>query len=169
VAALVIAAALARVTGLDWVPQAAPSPAQNSSRTLTQYYGGAVRAAIQGDDSDWDEGFDAHVPADAAMVSWISAHGYTGASAVVWSSDAWVYSLADLPVLMPTPPIYNDEVLLGNNGPVATAVAAISPTLIIVSNDAKNQWPEINTVLDGGAYQRVFGSGPFAIWLRIGS
>ncbi len=55
VAALVIAAGLARVTGLDWVPEAAASPAQNSSRTLTQYYGGAVRAAIQGNDSDWDD------------------------------------------------------------------------------------------------------------------
>ena len=88
---------------------------------------------------------------------------------MVWSSDAWVYSLADLPVLMPTPPIYNDEVLLGNNGPVATAVAAINPTLIIVSDDAESQWPEIKTVLNGGAYKRVFGSGPIAIWLRNGS
>jgi hypothetical protein len=169
VAALVIAAALARVTGLDWVPQAAPSPAQNSSRTLTQYYGGAVHSAIIGDDSDWDEQFDAHVPADAAVVSWISTHGYSDASTVVWSSDAWVYSLADLPVLMPTPPIYNDEVLLGNNGPVATAVAAINPTLIVVSEDAQLQWPEITSVLDGGAYHRVFVSGPIAIWLRSGS
>ncbi|HSP64966.1 MAG TPA: glycosyltransferase family 39 protein [Candidatus Deferrimicrobium sp.] len=168
VAALVIAAALARVTGLDWVPEAAPSPAQNSSRTLTQYYGGAVRAAIQGDDSDWDGGFDAHVPADAAVASWISAHGYSGASAVVWSSDSWVYSLADLAVLMPTPPIYNDEVLLGNNGPVASAVASLHPTLIIVSDDAELQWPEIKIVLDG-AYQRVFRSGPVVVWLRTGS
>jgi 4-amino-4-deoxy-L-arabinose transferase-like glycosyltransferase len=169
VAALVMAAALARVTGLDWVPEAAPSPAQNSNRTLTQYYGGAVRSAVQGDDSDWDDSFDSHVPADAAVASWIATHGYAGASAVVWSSDAWVYSLADLPILMPTPPIYNDEVLLGNNGPVATAVAALSPTLIIVSDDAQLQWPEINTVLHGGTYQRVFGSGPVAVWVRSGS
>ncbi len=169
VAALVLAAALARVTGLDWVPEAAPSPAQNSSRTLTQYYGGAVNAAIKGNDSDWDEQFDSHVPADAAVASWISTHGFSGASAVVWSSDSWVYSLADLDVLMPTPPIYNDEVLLGNNGPVATAVAAINPTLIIVSDDAESQWPEITKVLDGGAYRRVFASGPVAIWLRSGS
>ena len=168
-AALAIAAALARVSGLDWVPEAAPSPAQNATRTLTQYYGGAVRAAIQGDDSDWDEQFDSHVPADAAVASWIADHGYTGASAVVWSSDAWVYSLADLPVLMPTPPIYNDEVLLGNNGPVATAVATLNPTLIIVSDDAESQWPEISGLLDGGTYQRVFGSGPVAIWLHAGS
>ena len=169
VAALVIAAGLARVTGLDWIPQAAPSPSQNSSRTLTQYYGGAVAAAVKGDDSDWDEQFDYHVPADAAVVAWISEHGYTGASAVVWSSDAWVYSLADLPVLMPTPPIYNDEVLLGNNGPVASAVAAINPTLIIVSADAELQWPEISSLLDGRTYQRVFGSGPDTVWVRSGS
>jgi 4-amino-4-deoxy-L-arabinose transferase-like glycosyltransferase len=169
VAGLVVAAALARVTGVDWVPEWAPSPAQNTSRTLTQYYGGAVQAAVQGDDSDWDQLFDVHVPADKAVAAWIAAHGYSGASAVVWSSDAWVYSLADLPVLMPTPPIYNDEVLLGNNGPVADAVAAIDPTLIIVSDDAESQWPEITPVLDGGAYTLVFGSGPIDIWLRNGS
>jgi hypothetical protein len=169
VAALVMAAALARVTGLDWVPEASPSPVQNATRTLTQYYGGAVRAALRQDDSDWDEQFDSHVPADMAVASWISAHGYSGASAVVWSSDAWVYSLADLSVLMPTPPIYNDEVLLGNNGPVATAVAELKPTLIVVSDDAETQFPEIKSVIDDGTYKRVYGSGPIAIWLRNGS
>ncbi len=169
VAGLAIAAGLARVTGLDWVPQAAPSPTQNSTRTLTQYYGGAVSSALKADDSDWDNDFDAHVAADEAMATWIAEHGYTGTSAVVWSSNSWLYSLADLPVLMPTPPIYNDEVLLGNNGPVADAVAIMKPTLIIVSTDAENQWPEISTVLDSGAYQRVFGSGAFSIWLRVAS
>jgi hypothetical protein len=142
---------------------------QNATRTLTQYYGGAVRAVLRQDDSDWDEQFDSHVPADMAVASWISAHGYSGASAVVWSSDAWVYSLADLSVLMPTPPIYNDEVLLGNNGPVATAVAELKPTLIVVSDDAETQFPEIKSVIGDGSYTRVYGSGPIAIWLRNGS
>jgi 4-amino-4-deoxy-L-arabinose transferase-like glycosyltransferase len=169
VAGLAIAAGLARVTGLDWVPEAAPSPNQNSTRTLTQYYVGAVSSALKADDSDWDGDFDAHVAADDAMAAWIAEHGLTGTSAVVWSSDSWLYSLADLPVLMPTPPIYNDEVLLGNNGPVADAVATMKPTLIVVSHDAEHEWPEISTVLDSGAYERVFGSGAFSIWQRAGS
>ncbi len=169
VAALVIAAALARVTGLDWIPEASPSPLQNSTRTLSLYYGGAVQAMLRQDDTDWDVAFDSHVPADRAVASWISTHGYSGQSAVVWSSDAWVYSLADLPVLMPTPPIYNDEVLLGNNGPVAAQVAQINPTLIIVSDDASVQFPEIGTVIGAGNYQLEYNSGPVAVWVRNGS
>ena len=165
-AGLVLAASLARVTGLDWIPAAAPSPAQNATRTLTQYYVGAVQAAVRGDDGDWDEEFDSHVPADQAIAGWLGTHGYEGASAVVWSSDAWVYSLADLTVLMPTPPIYNDEVLFGNNGPVAQEVAMLKPTLIIVSADAENQWPEISSLLVGGTYTRVYGSGSESVWLR---
>ena len=166
VAAVVIAAALARVTGLDWIPQAAPSPAQNSSRTLALYYVGAVHSAISGDDNDWDASFDYHVPADAATAGWIQQHGYVGATAVVWSSDAWVYALADLPVLMPTPPIYNDEVLLGNRGEVETAVEALKPALIIVAEDSRTEFPEIGPLLDGSRYQQVFTSGPDEIWLR---
>ncbi len=48
-------------------------------------------------------------------------------------------------------------------------MAAINPTLIIVSADAEQQWPEISGLLDGGMYQREFGSGPVAIWVRNGS
>ena len=165
-AALVMAGAMASVAGLDWIPQAAPSPAQNSYRTLTQYYGGAVAAAFKQEDADWDESFDTRVTADAAVASWLHKEGLSGASAVVWSSDAWVYSLADLPVLMPTPPIYNDEVLLGQNGPVADAVASLSPTLIVAAADAVRQFPEISRLLDGREYEQVFASRSESVWVR---
>ena len=52
------------------------------------------------------------------MVGWLDANGLSGSTAAVWSSDAWVYALADLQIVLPTPPIYNDEVLLGFRGPV---------------------------------------------------
>jgi len=164
--AVLIAGIMASVAGLDWIPPAAPSPALNSYRTLTQYYGGAVHAAIKQNDADWDDSFDGRVASDAAIASWVAKERLAGASAVVWSSDAWVYSLADLPVLMPTPPIYNDEVLLGQNGPVATAVAKLSPTLIIVSADAVKQFPEIRGLLDGRTYQLEFVSAPGSVWVR---
>ena len=55
---------------------------------------------------------------DAEVVAWVTRNGFSGDTAVVWSYDAWVYALANLQIIMPTPPIYNDEVLLGSGGPV---------------------------------------------------
>jgi 4-amino-4-deoxy-L-arabinose transferase-like glycosyltransferase len=157
----------ASVAGLDWIPAAAPSPSLNSTRTLGMYYGGAVTAAINKDaHDDWEKSFDSRVGADQAVAEWIDGVGLAGSSAVVWSSDAWLYALADLDEQMPTPPIYNDEVLLGIKGPVADRVGALSPTLIIVADDALSQFPEVKTLLDGTRYQAVFVSAPDTVWMR---
>lgn len=166
-AGLAIAAALASVAGLDWVPAASPSPTLNSSRTLGMYYGGAIKAAFNKDEHDsWDNAFDARVGADSAVAEWLEAEGLGGSTAVVWSSDAWLYSLADLDVELPTPPIYNDEVLLGIDGQVADRVDTLSPSLIIVSDDAVSQFPEVKSLLDGSRYQQVFASTPDTVWMR---
>ena len=55
-------------------------------------------------------------PRTAAVSAWITAHGLDGSSAVVWSADAWLYDDNQLQLMLPTPPIYNDEALLGNTG-----------------------------------------------------
>ena len=49
----------------------------------------------------------------AAAADWVRSNGLAGHSAVVWSNDAWPYLLSDLPLMLPTPPIYNDMTLLG--------------------------------------------------------
>ncbi|GAC1573228.1 MAG: hypothetical protein NVS3B18_06520 [Candidatus Dormibacteria bacterium] len=170
VVGVVVTAISARVAGLDWIPQAAPSPSINGSRTLEQYYGGAVATWLHVRASeDWDDSFDARVAADRAVVTWVGQQGLAGASAVVWSSEVWVYSLAELPVLVPTPPIFNDEVLLGGDSQVESLVEGLKPTLIIVTDDALQDWPSVSRLLDGTTYQRVLSVSPEAVWARAGS
>ena len=165
IAGVVIASVMASVAGLDWIPPLtfAPGP----THTLSQYYGGAVQAALSSTDrAQWDDNFDFRVAGDAAVADWIGEKGLTGSTAVVWSSDAWVYALANLQIVLPTPPIYNDQVLLGFSGPVAQAVANARPVVIVTSQDSVEQYPEIATLLDGVQYINEFQSYPDAVWVR---
>ena len=99
------------------------------------------------------------------MAAWIEREGLSDVTAVVWSSDAWVYALADLQLVVPTPPIYNDEVLLGINGQVATYVANLQPTVIVTSSDAVLEFPEIQNVVKTG-YVALFFTDPDTVWVR---
>jgi 4-amino-4-deoxy-L-arabinose transferase-like glycosyltransferase len=165
IAGVLIASVMAGVAGLDWLPPITFAPGPTHS--LSQYYGGAVQAALSATDrTAWDNNFDWRVAGDSAVVSWLDAKGLSGSTAVVWSSDAWVYALANLQILLPTPPIYNDEVLLGFNGPVEEAVASARPVVIVTSEDAIQQYPEIAKLLDGVQYVNEFASYPDAVWVR---
>jgi 4-amino-4-deoxy-L-arabinose transferase-like glycosyltransferase len=164
-AGLVIAGAMASVAGIDWIPPI--TFAAGSTHTLTQYYVGAVQAAFSpGGWTQWQNEFDARVEGDTDVVDWLSSHGLRGKTAVIWSSDAWVYALADLQIVLPTPPIYNDEVLLGFNGPVERFVADARPIVIVVANDSLQQYPEITRLLDGITYVKEFQSFPDTVWVR---
>jgi hypothetical protein len=163
-AGLVIAIVMARVAGLDWVPI---QPSATNSHTLSGYYGGAVAAVFDPTwRTTWLDDFDYRVAGDARVADWITAHGFSGEPAVVWSYDAWVYALANLQVDMPTPPIYNDEVLLGYGGPVEQYVAGERPVLIVVDSHAQVLFPEIGTLLTGGEYVAEYASSPDTVWVR---
>ncbi|MGH7776088.1 MAG: hypothetical protein ACREPI_02790, partial [Candidatus Dormibacterales bacterium] len=95
----------------------------------------------------WELILDARAPSDTAAARWIRAHGYAGARAVVWSSDAWPYLLGDLPLQLPTAPIYNDVVLMGSGGAVAARVAALDPLVIVAETDDVRTWPDIEPLL----------------------
>ncbi|HEY6468971.1 MAG TPA: glycosyltransferase family 39 protein [Candidatus Dormibacteraeota bacterium] len=165
IAGLLIASVMAAVAGLDWLPPLTFAP--GSTHSLSQYYGGAVQALISSSDrTQWDDNFDFRVAGDAAVVAWLGANGLSGSTAVVWSSDAWVYALANLQIVLPTPPIYNDEVLLGFSGPVEEAVASVRPVVIVTSADSLQQYPEIAKLLDGVQYIDEFQSYPDAVWVR---
>jgi 4-amino-4-deoxy-L-arabinose transferase-like glycosyltransferase len=167
-AGVVVAGSMASVAGLDWFPPVTLTA--GSTHTLTQYYGGAVQALLNSSTwTTWDDEFDIRVGGDAAVVAWLAAEGLDGSSAVVWSSDAWVYALADLQIILPTPPIYNDEVLLGFGGQVEQFVAAARPLIIVTAADALQQFPDINKLLDGVTYVNVFRSYPDAVWMRANS
>ena len=114
----------------------------------------------------WLNDFDYRVAGDANVAAWIVAQGYGGDTAVVWSYDAWVYALANLQIDMPTPPIYNDEVLLGYGGPVEQYVANERPVLIVVDAEAQVLFPEIRKLLDGGEYINEYQSYPDSVWVR---
>jgi 4-amino-4-deoxy-L-arabinose transferase-like glycosyltransferase len=165
IAGVVIASVMASVAGLDWIPPLSLAP--GPTHTLSQYYGGAVQAALSSTArAQWDENFDFRVAGDAAVVDWLDEKGLSGSTAVVWSSDAWIYALANLQIVLPTPPIYNDQVLLGFSGPVEQAVANARPVVIVTSQDSVQQYPEIATLLDGVQYINEFRSYPDAVWVR---
>jgi 4-amino-4-deoxy-L-arabinose transferase-like glycosyltransferase len=161
---LVGAILMARVAGFDWVPV---TPSATNSHTLSDYYGGAVVAAFDPNwRTEWLDHFDYRVAGDARAAAWITSHGLSGDTAVVWSYDAWVYALANLQIVMPTPPIYNDEVLLGYGGPVEQYVARQRPVLIVVDAGGQKLFPEIGTLLAGGQYVKEFESYPDSVWVR---
>ena len=164
-AALMVATGLALVgaapTGLDWPPAFAVG-----NHSFATYYFGAVSTLTRGQSlTTYQDQFDARVPEDSEVAAWIRAHGLEGSSAVVWSADAWLYELNDLQLLLPPPPIYTDEVLLGNDGPVAQKVADLDPEIVITEGSARRADPEINSVLND-AYQEVDESGSEIVWLR---
>ena len=106
---------------------------------------------------------------DAKVAAWVVRNGFSGDTAVVWSYDAWIYALANLQIIMPTPPIYNDEVLLGSGGPVETYVAAKQPVLIMVDIDSQVLYPEILKLLDSGEYIKEYTTYPYTVWVRADS
>ncbi len=147
--------------GTDWWPiRALPN------RSMVGYYAGAIAVmSRQSSLSSYQDPFDYRVPEDAEVGAWISANGLDGSSAVVWSSDAWLYDTNDLQLVLPTPPIYNDNLLLGSD--LATRVAQLTPELVITEGAARSEWPAINGVLSAD-YQEMDHSddGNEIVWLR---
>ena len=164
--AAVAAGSMAHYAGLDWIPPLS-SHGYNGYRTLTTYYVGpivsfATTHAIRG----WQDQFDSRVAGDRDVAAWVRQQHLQGSTAVVWSSDAWLYATAHLRQVMPTAPIYNDFVLLGQDGQVGARVRSLAPDLIIVSDNESDEFPEIRPVL-ADWYRPVYESGPDTVWLRI--
>ena len=164
-AALLVATGLALVgaapTGLDWPPALAVG-----NHSFATYYFGAVSTLTRGQSlTTYQDQFDYRVSEDSEVAAWIRAHGLEGTSAVVWSADVWLYDLDNLQLLLPTPPIYNDEHLLGYDGPVAQRVAELEPALVITDGGSVANWPEITSVLAIG-YTQVNQAGSEVVWLR---
>jgi hypothetical protein len=161
VAATLLAVVGAASAGLDWV-----DILDGSSHNVLYYYGEAISTLTRGQSlTAYQDQFDYRVPEDSAVAVWIRARGLDGSTAVVWSADAWLYDLSDLRLILPTPPIYNDEALLGNGGPVARKVANLDPEIVITEGTARQGHPEINSVL-AASYQDVDESGSEIVWLR---
>jgi 4-amino-4-deoxy-L-arabinose transferase-like glycosyltransferase len=164
-AGAVVAGAQASVAGLDWDPLALTG-IQSSKPTLGTYYMGGLRTLVGKEDRlTWTSDFDDKVLADARTSAWIREHGWSGHRAVAWSSDAWPYILADLPLLLPTAPIYNDIVLAGSHEALVAQVAALDPELIMTQDFDLVVFPEISTLLQL-RYRQVLADFPDAVWIR---
>jgi hypothetical protein len=156
---------MARTAGLDWIPNVA-APGMNGYRNLGTYYGGGAQAVFDADArARWHRMFDERVSGDAAAAAWVRSHGLSGHPAVVWSNDPWPYVLADLPLLLPTPPIYNDMTLLGIDGQVSARVRELSPEIIVTAEDAVLQFPEVKPLLKQ-SYVAAHTEGKVTVWLR---
>jgi hypothetical protein len=164
-AAALIAAVMAHGAGLDWIPPLASS-GYNGYRTLTTYYADPVVSLASTQSlATWQNKFDDRVAGDRDVANWVRQKHLQGATAVVWSSDAWLYATAHLDQVMPTAPIYNDFVLLGNDGEVSARVRGLAPVLIVVADNESDEFPEIRPVLRQD-YREVFTSGPDTVWMR---
>jgi dolichyl-phosphate-mannose-protein mannosyltransferase len=123
-------------------------------------------AQLRHDLTAWSRGLDQRSPADEATAAWIREQGLAQSTAVIWSSSAWLYLLADLPLALPTAPIYNNVVLQGGSGAtLASQVAALRPQVIVTSEEAVSQWPEIAPVL-AQDYYLAHESYPNKVYLR---
>ncbi|MBO0703248.1 MAG: hypothetical protein J2P38_09975, partial [Candidatus Dormibacteraeota bacterium] len=159
--AAVIASMMASIVGED---------SQVYQFRVWAYYVGFAHV-VTGKESlaTWQRGFDWRVGPDQDVARWMYAHHLEGARTVVWSSDSWLYFEADVPLLMPTAPIYNDELgVLGQNGQVARRVAELNPEVIITSSDDTATYPDIKPLL-ARRYHWVFQSGVDGIYLRNGT
>jgi hypothetical protein len=165
-AGVAVAGLVARVAGVDWIPELSTAGTVSPPRDLATYYVGAAQVLTrQGPLEALQDLFDNRVSGDRATAQWIHAHQLSGRTAVAWSSDAWLYLMADLPLSLPTPPIYNDEVLLGNQGQVAKAVANIDPDIVVTSDDALEGFPEVKPLL-AADYRVVDREQWNSVWLR---
>jgi 4-amino-4-deoxy-L-arabinose transferase-like glycosyltransferase len=161
IAATCLTAAGASLVGVDWPPILA-----QNGHSLGFYYGGALTTLMRGQSlTAYQDRFDDRFVEDSQLSEWISGHGLDGTSAVVWSADVWLYDDNQLQLLLPTPPIYNDEVLLGFNGPLAQRVADLEPEIVITEESAIQSYPEIGGVL-AAAYKKVDQSGSEILWVR---
>lgn len=164
-AGAIIAGTQASVAGFDWDPLALTG-IQSPSPTLGTYYMGALRVLFGREERiTWATDFDDRVLADTRTSAWIRDHGWSGHRAVLWSSDAWPYILADLPLILPTGPIYNDVVLYGSHQAAVDRVAALDPELIMTQDFDVVQFPEITPLLQR-RYRQVYADFPDALWIR---
>jgi hypothetical protein len=100
---------------------------------------------------------------ESQAVAFIRSHHLEGASAVVWSANAWPYLLANLRPVLPTPAIYMDAFWLGERTLVDRVRRAL-PELVVVDGSGV---PASLRDLLGSSYRVVErGAGGSAVWLR---
>ncbi len=107
--------------------------------------------------------FDLRARPNGLAAQWVRNHALSGCSAVVWSSLAWDYLLADLRPVVPTPAIYVDEAWLGE-AKVLADVERAHPDVVITSADTLLNWPDVEVLLKTG-YVETYHVDMVAVWV----
>jgi 4-amino-4-deoxy-L-arabinose transferase-like glycosyltransferase len=107
--------------------------------------------------------FDLRAGPDALVAKWVRQNDLSGCSAVVWSSLAWDYVLADLRPVVPTPAIYVDEAWLGPNK-VLDDIERGRPKVVITDSTSISQWPGVKVLLRRG-YVETYHVAMMAVWV----
>ena len=100
---------------------------------------------------------------ESQAVAYIRSHHLEGASAVVWSANAWPYLLARLRPVLPTPAIYMDAFWLGERA-LIDRVRSSLPELVVV--DGSEIPSALRDFLDSSYRVVERGAGGSAVWLR---
>ena len=100
---------------------------------------------------------------ESQAVAFIRSHHLEGASAVVWSANAWPYLLARLRPVLPTPAIYMDALWLGERA-LIDRVRSSLPELVVV--DGSGIPSALRDFLDSSYKVVERGAGGSAVWLR---
>lgn len=159
--------ASAGVSALIWVVMFAGGLPQGDlytvPRTVLYYPMFLGRVTGRVSEGQYQSFYDLRVPAERAAANWVQENHLQGATAIVWSADAWVYLLAPLTPVLPAPPIYKDFDWLGQQRLIQRTVDA-RPELIVVTNDALPAYGPIQQVLDR-YYVQVESASDGAVWL----
>jgi 4-amino-4-deoxy-L-arabinose transferase-like glycosyltransferase len=137
-----------------------------NGRSLSTYYSSGYASLVSSSErTRWQDGFSGAIIPDLALTSWLKAHRYAGATAVVWNvSDEWVYLTTPLYTVLPTVGLFNDDVMLGNRDAIGVFVARHRPRIVITDQVSVMQRPSILPVL-APYYVAVYSIGPDTIYV----
>lgn len=107
--------------------------------------------------------FDLRAGPDALVARWVRQHDLAGCSAVVWSTLAWDYVLADLRPVVPSPAIYVDEAWLGSSK-VIDDIERGHPEVVITDSGSVTEWPGVKMLLRRG-YVETYHVEMMAVWV----
>ena len=134
--------------------------------TLGYYQNFARRALGQESDLSYLDFFDHRVAGEKEAAAWIDQHGLRGQSALAWSSDAWVYLLAGVNPVVPTPALYVNEMWLGPSR-VMDRVRAGRPVVVVTTPSSLYVYPQIVPYLKQ-FYVEVYHPHESEVWVRRG-
>ena len=108
--------------------------------------------------------YDPRAWAEYEVANWLKDHELTHVEALVWSSDSWVYLLADLKPVVPSPAIYVDTTQISTQQAVLDSLAGRLPKVVITTAEAVSNYPDILQLL-GKSYTKVFQAGDAKLYL----